>query len=100
MKTKSASSVIKKIPAGTVAGVAVCARPPWCDIICALHSPGQPEGVHSFFMADERPTESTRDRVRALVREVLKNASPAEEGGGGAEPSSESPPLARVVNVA
>jgi ribose 5-phosphate isomerase B len=63
-------------------------------------------------MPDEQPTESTRDRVRALVREVLKNAAPAEEEGGGgaasphaaAEPSrrtdAESPPLARVVDVA
>jgi len=61
-------------------------------------------------MADERPTESTRDRVRALVREVLKNAAPAEEEGGSpasqpaAAPSRSSdaggPPLARVVNVA
>ena len=33
-------------------------------------------------MADEQPTESTRDRVRALVREVLKNAGEAEEDGG------------------
>src|SRR5688572_8404908 len=62
-------------------------------------------------MADERPAESTRDRVRALVREVLKNAAPAE----GADAPSSSPParpapptaggaegpaLARVVNVA
>ncbi|MET0645492.1 MAG: RpiB/LacA/LacB family sugar-phosphate isomerase [Pyrinomonadaceae bacterium] len=62
-------------------------------------------------MPDERPTESTRDRVRALVREVLQNAAPAEEESGAAEsspPPSEprprtgegSPPLARVVNVA
>lgn len=57
-------------------------------------------------MPDERPTESARDRVRALVREVLENAAPAEEEGGAARPSSEpraeagSPPLARVVNVA
>jgi ribose 5-phosphate isomerase B len=74
-------------------------------------------------MADEQPTESTRDRVRALVREVLKNAAPAEEGPGGdavaARPSAVArpaarpdviarpqvageggPPLARVVNVA
>ena len=47
-------------------------------------------------MAEERPTESTRDRVRALVREVLQNASPAEEEAG-APPQ---PALARVVNVA
>jgi ribose 5-phosphate isomerase B len=70
------------------------------------------EGVHSFFMPDERPTESARDRVRALVREVLKNAAPAEEEGAAAAQSSQSsveprprtdagsPPLARVVNVA
>src|SRR5688500_11756592 len=64
-------------------------------------------------MADERPAESTRDRVRALVREVLKNAAPAEEGGESssapacasrpAPPTasgSEGPALARVVNVA
>ena len=61
-------------------------------------------------MSDERPTESTRDRVRALVREVLNNAAPAEEEGGvsasppSAAPSRSSdagsPPLARVVNVA
>jgi ribose 5-phosphate isomerase B len=38
-------------------------------------------------MADEQPTESTRDRVRALVREVLKNAGPAEEEGGESSPS-------------
>src|SRR5688500_2002481 len=64
------------------------------------------------FMPDERPTESTRDRVRALVREVLKNAAPAEEAEGGApaprpapaEPpvgrGAGEPPLARVVDVA
>lgn len=59
-------------------------------------------------MAEERPTESTRDRVRALVREVLKNAAPAEEGDGAPRPAVESappteaarPPLARVINVA
>ncbi|HJQ31031.1 MAG TPA: ribose 5-phosphate isomerase B [Pyrinomonadaceae bacterium] len=60
-------------------------------------------------MADEQPTESTRDRVRALVREVLKNAAPAEEGAEAAPPradagqsrtASEQAPLARVVNVA
>jgi len=54
-------------------------------------------------MADERPTESTRDRVRALVREVLKSAAPAEEVGGDAAPqpdAAERPTLARVVNVA
>ena len=62
-------------------------------------------------MADEQPAQSARDRVRALVREVLKNAAPAEEGEGGGpapRPTSEparSPeaggtPLARVVNVA
>ncbi|HEX7314981.1 MAG TPA: ribose 5-phosphate isomerase B [Pyrinomonadaceae bacterium] len=59
-------------------------------------------------MPDERPTESTRDRVRALVREVLNNAAPAEEENGAAQSSVEpaprtetaGPPLARVVNVA
>jgi ribose 5-phosphate isomerase B len=61
-------------------------------------------------MPDERPTESTRDRVRALVREVLNNAAPAEEGEEGAAPQPSpgprppagagGPPLARVVNVA
>ncbi|MET0625174.1 MAG: RpiB/LacA/LacB family sugar-phosphate isomerase [Pyrinomonadaceae bacterium] len=69
-------------------------------------------------MAEEQPTESTRDRVRALVREVLKNAAPAEEAEGDAviaQPSAVAqpapaarprsaeaggPPLARVVNVA
>jgi hypothetical protein len=44
-------------------------------------------------MADEQPTESTRDRVRALVREVLKNAAPAEESGAEAQ----TPPLALVA---
>lgn len=66
------------------------------------------EDVHSSFMPDERPTESTRDRVRALVREVLKNAAPAEEEDSPAQSSTESrprvdagsPPLARVVNIA
>ncbi|HZT59239.1 MAG TPA: hypothetical protein VFA21_11495, partial [Pyrinomonadaceae bacterium] len=59
--------------------------------------------------------QSTRDRVRALVREVLENAAPAEEGEARAtttstsatvgalasEPRSPSgeQPLARVVNV-
>lgn len=59
--------------------------------------------------------QSTRDRVRALVREVLENAAPAEEGEARAtttstsatvgalasEPRSQSgeQPLARVVNV-
>lgn len=70
-------------------------------------------GVHGSLMADEQPTESTRDRVRALVREVLKNAAPAEEESGGdavvARPSAVArpapaeaggQPLARVVNVA
>ncbi|HEX7956825.1 MAG TPA: RpiB/LacA/LacB family sugar-phosphate isomerase [Pyrinomonadaceae bacterium] len=61
-------------------------------------------------MADEQPNESTRDRVRALVREVLKNAAPAEEDEGGASqaqtaaaaPAADAggPALARVVNVA
>ena len=68
------------------------------------------EGVHGSFMPDERPTESTRDRVRALVREVLANAAPAEEEAGAPPPAQQtssrpradavSPPLARVVNVA
>jgi len=62
-------------------------------------------------MADERPAESTRDRVRALVREVLKNAAPAEgdDAPEAPSPSRPAPPteraaggpaLARVVNVA
>ena len=55
-------------------------------------------------MPDERPTESTRDRVRALVREVLKNAAPAEDEGSEtqlpAPRSADQPPLARVVDVA
>lgn len=51
-------------------------------------------------MAEERPTESTRDRVRALVREVLENAAPAEEGEGAAQTPPAQPTLARVVNVA
>ncbi|HEX8499944.1 MAG TPA: RpiB/LacA/LacB family sugar-phosphate isomerase [Pyrinomonadaceae bacterium] len=64
-------------------------------------------------MAEER--ETARDRVRALVREVLKNAAPAEEEGAADEgadarpPAAAGPPrgggadehpLARVVNVA
>ncbi len=52
------------------------------------------------FMADERPTESTRDRVRALVREVLENAAPAEDEKVAARTPAATPPLARVVNVA
>jgi ribose 5-phosphate isomerase B len=55
--------------------------------------------------------QSTRDRVRALVREVLQNAAPAEEteGGKGAStrtsgessaPSGEPQSRARVFNVA
>ena len=59
-------------------------------------------------MPDERPTESTRDRVRALVREVLANAAPAEEDNGAAQSTAEprppidvgGPPRARVINVA
>ena len=64
-------------------------------------------------MPDERPTESTRDRVRALVREVLNNAAPAEEEDAAARSSHAQsphetgprsaeggPPLARVVNIA
>jgi ribose 5-phosphate isomerase B len=52
-------------------------------------------------MADQQPGESTRDRVRALVREVLKNAGPDEEEGGETPPppTAAQPPLARVVNV-
>src|SRR5829696_4992847 len=98
---------LKKTSAGSAAR-AVCAAPPWCDILCALHARGQMEGVHGSFMPDERPTESTRDRVRALVRAVLANAAPAEEEGAGARPAPDprppagagGPPLARVVNVA
>ncbi|HST53786.1 MAG TPA: ribose 5-phosphate isomerase B [Pyrinomonadaceae bacterium] len=52
-------------------------------------------------MAEE---QSTRDRVRALVREVLENAAPAEESGAAPTPSASdaktSETLARVVNVA
>jgi ribose 5-phosphate isomerase B len=55
--------------------------------------------------------DSTRDRVRALVREVLKNAAPAEEADGseGAHAdgpaartasSADAPARARVVDVA
>jgi ribose 5-phosphate isomerase B len=50
--------------------------------------------------------DSTRDRVRALVREVLKNAAPAdepdaEEGSRAAEPArTAAPARARVVDVA
>jgi hypothetical protein len=67
-------------------------------------------------MADEQSTPSTRDRVRALVREVLRNAAPSEENGSESDASSTppdahaaappprtdsgAPPLARVVNVA
>ena len=51
-------------------------------------------------MPEERPAESTRDRVRALVREVLENAAPAEEEDAASQPSPEPTPLARVVNVA
>jgi RpiB/LacA/LacB family sugar-phosphate isomerase len=67
-------------------------------------------------MADEQSTPSTRDRVRALVREVLRNAAPSEENGAESDASSTppdahaaappprtdsgAPPLARVVNVA
>jgi ribose 5-phosphate isomerase B len=67
-------------------------------------------------MPDDQPTQSTRDRVRALVREVLENAAPAEENGGETAPSAttfahaaattppprvaDSPALARVVDVA
>ena len=60
-------------------------------------------------MADEK---STRDRVRALVRDVLQNALPADEGQGLTAPPQENPSLgsdasassgerlARVVTVA
>jgi ribose 5-phosphate isomerase B len=68
-------------------------------------------------MSEDR---ETRERVRALVREVLKNAAPAEEGDESARPpvapapeggasrgatrhapvAGDAPPLARVVNVA
>jgi len=60
-------------------------------------------------MPDDR---ETRDRVRALVREVLEKAGPAEEppagggagsqsaGGGASAPAGEEPRRARVVNVA
>jgi ribose 5-phosphate isomerase B len=67
-------------------------------------------------MPDDQSTQSTRDRVRALVREVLENAAPAEENGGETAPSvtqgspdaaattprvvADGPPLARIVNVA
>ncbi|MDT7781069.1 MAG: ribose 5-phosphate isomerase [Acidobacteriota bacterium] len=66
-------------------------------------------------MPDDQSTQSTRDRVRALVREVLENAAPAEENGGETAPSvtqgsradattprevADAPPLARIVNVA
>jgi ribose 5-phosphate isomerase B len=61
-------------------------------------------------MSDEQPTESTRDRVRALVREVLKNAGSAEEEGGespaasqtgaGQTPASGRPPAAEPPRAA
>jgi ribose 5-phosphate isomerase B len=38
--------------------------------------------------------------VRALVREVLQNAAPAEEEHSAPPPPPASPPLARIVNVA
>src|ERR1041385_3856340 len=53
--------------------------------------------------------QSTRDRVRALVREVLQNAAPAEEAEGAKDAPTNSPDdapaggqqaRARVVNVA
>ena len=54
--------------------------------------------------------DSTRDRVRALVREVLKNAAPADEPEGGegrrapgpapTAPRADGPPRARVVDIA
>jgi ribose 5-phosphate isomerase B len=50
-------------------------------------------------MSDERHTESTRDRVRALVREVLQNAGAAEEEGGespaATQPGARPAPAAR-----
>jgi len=62
-------------------------------------------------MADDTP--STRERVRALVRDVLENALPAEDGGGAPEPQSgeaggragadsgaAAPPRARVIQTA
>lgn len=58
-------------------------------------------------MSDEQPT---RERVRALVQEVLRNALPAEEGEAAPDAATprpradagvaEAPGLARVVNVA
>jgi ribose 5-phosphate isomerase B len=55
-------------------------------------------------MADE---QSTRDRVRALVRDVLENALPADEPAETtasasspiASPSSETPPRARIIST-
>lgn len=51
--------------------------------------------------------QSTRDRVRALVREVLQNAAPAEEAEGAKDAPAHSPDdaparmqQARIVNVA
>ncbi|HEX7174038.1 MAG TPA: hypothetical protein VF240_01970, partial [Pyrinomonadaceae bacterium] len=45
-------------------------------------------------MADD--TQSTRERVRALVRDVLENALPAEDGGGAAgSPSEQATPGVR-----
>ena len=51
--------------------------------------------------------DSTRDRVRALVREVLKNAAPADEPETGASTHvartpapTDAPARARVVNIA
>lgn len=54
--------------------------------------------------------DSTRDRVRALVREVLKNAAPAEEADGSegshadgparTASSADAPARARVIDVA
>lgn len=46
--------------------------------------------------------ESTRDRVRALVRDVLNNALPAddEQGAGGATPQSTAPERATAATAA
>ncbi|MFL6285879.1 MAG: ribose 5-phosphate isomerase B [Pyrinomonadaceae bacterium] len=44
--------------------------------------------------------DSTRDRVRALVREVLKNAAPAEEADGSEGPRADGPaPTASSVDA-
>src|ERR1044072_2607065 len=51
-------------------------------------------------MSEERPAESTRDRVRALVREVLQHAAPAEEEAPVSHPPREHPPRAPVPTLA